>query len=206
MFTKYIKLIFNKKNIFSFIKLNIFSSMLEIILFFILPVLIKRYYIIGAYEGIVINSMFLFLFESSSILTSNCVLNVFFKEEKKVSSESFLLLKALLFALLKTIFFIIFLFCFKKLIKMNMYFSLLLCFTYMFLFLVTFWMPCLLVKDSFFSSFRKSIHLYFSYPFFTVFVFLHLTTLFLISVILLSVYPGVSKIMYNMHTALHMME
>lgn len=203
MFSEYIKLTFKKKNIFSFIKLNIFPSILEILNLFILPLLIRQYYIIGQYEAIAINLSILFLFEASIVFISKHSFDIYM-EKKKGKNRIFS--KALFFAFLKTSLFLFFLYTFKKIIKFKLYLAFLFCFFYVFFFLCTFYLPCLLVKNSFISSCKKSVYLYLSYPFFTFFVFLHSIILFLISMILLGIYPGVSKIMYNIHVALHIIE
>lgn len=200
MFLQYLKLTLREKNILTFIKLNIFPSILQVLIFFILPMLIKQYYIIGQYEAIVINSIVLFLFEISIVFISKYSLNITKKKKYKIFS------KALLFAFFKTATFILCIYLFKKSIKINQYLVFLLCFFSIFFFLCTFWLPCLLIKNSFVSSFKKSVHVYFSFPFFTTFVFLHSIIIFVISMILLLIYPGISKITYNMHIALQMIE
>lgn len=202
MFSKYIKLTLNKKNSFLFIKLNIFTSTLLVLLFFILPVLIKRYYIIGKYEAMAINAFFLFSFETSIVFISRDVLSIY--EQKKHNERIFF--KALFFALIKSAYFIIFFYLFKKAISIASSLAFLLCFFSMFVFFCIFWIPCLLIKNNFISSLKKSIYLYFSYPFFTTFVFLHSILLFFISMITLNLYPGESKIIYNMYIALYIME
>ena len=204
MFREYIKLTASKKNILSFVKLNTFSSILELITFFIFPLLIRQYYIIGQYEAIAINISILLLFEASIVFISKGSLNVY--EGKTKCNKKHLFLKALFFAFLKTAFFISFLYLFKKAIKLNSLLAFLLCFCSILFLLCSFYLPCLLVKNSFILSCKKSIHLYFSHPFFTTFVFLHSIILFLVSMILLNLYPGVSKIMYNIHLALYIME
>jgi len=88
MFSKYLKLTLNKKNTFSFIKLNLFPASLEVLLFFILPVLIKKYYIIGRYEAIALNSIFLFLFEASIVFISRSVLRI---KKRSVELKYFLI-------------------------------------------------------------------------------------------------------------------
>lgn len=205
MFREYIKLTASKKNILSFVKLNAFLSTLELITFFIFPLLIRQYYIIGQYEAIAINISILLLFEASIVFISKGSLNVY-EGKIKYSSKKHLFLKALFFAFLKTVFFISFLYLFKKAIKLNSLLAFLLCFCSILFLLCSFYLPCLLVKNSFTLSCKKSIHLYFSHPFFTTFVFLHSIILFLVSMILLNLYPGVSKIMYNIHLALYIME
>ena len=205
MFKQYLKLTINKKSFFSFAKLNIFPSILEVIIFFILPILIRRFYIIEQYEAIAINLSFLFLFEASIVFASRgslniCSLNT--HEEKQHNMSIFS--KALLFAFIKTTFFLSFLYLLKK--TTNPHLAFLLCFLSMFFFLCMFWLPSLLVKNNLIPSLKKSIHLYFFHPFFTTFIFLHSIILFFISIILLNVYPGPSKIMYNMHIALQIIE
>lgn len=203
MFFEYIKLTLNKKNIFSFIKLNIFPSILEILNLFIFPLLIRQYYIIGQYEAIAINLSILFLFETLIVFISIHSFNIYMGKKKKSNR---ILSKALFFAFLKTTSFSFFLYAFKKVIKLNLYPALLFCFFSIFFFLCFFYLPCLLVKKDFISSLKESIYLYFSYPFFTAFVFLHSIILFFISMIFLGMYPGISKIMYNIHIALRTIE
>ena len=201
MFSEYLKLTLNKKNTFSFIKLNLFPASLEVLLFFILPILIKKYYIIGQYEAIALNSIFLFLFEASIVFISRSVLRI---EKKECRTKIFF--NAAVFAFIKTDSFLFFFYLFKKAMSLTFYLAFILCFFSMFIFLCLFWLPSLLVKNNFASSCKKSIQAYFSYPFFTTFVFLHSTLLFFISLLLLNVYPGISKIIYNMHEALWKME
>ncbi|MGP1438467.1 MAG: hypothetical protein ACTTKH_05285 [Treponema sp.] len=202
MFLEYIKLNPNKKHFLYFVKLNIFPSIFEVLNLFILPIVIRKYYIIGKYEAMLLNLIFLFLFEASIIFISHYTFKLYKKEEKKQN----LIVKALYFAFLKTTFFLVFLYLFKKAMKISLYLSFSLCFFAMLSLLLMFWLPCLLVKNSFFSSIKKAIHLYLSHPFFTTLIFCHLIILFLFSMILLNIYPGLSKITYNMHLALHIIE
>jgi membrane protein len=204
MLRQYLKLTLGKKNIFSFIKLNIFPSILEIFLLFILPALIKKHHIVGQYEAITINSIFLFFFELSVVFISRHSLNIWTEEKKHNNNGIFL--KALFFVIVKTMLFILFLYLFKKAIKLSLYLAFLLCFFSIFFFLCLFYLPCLLVKNSFAISLKRSIYLYISNPFFTFFVFLHSMLIFFISMLLLNLYPGVSKIMCNIHMALRIME
>lgn len=109
MFSEYLKLTINKKNTFSFIKLNLFPASLEVLLFFILPILIKKYYIIGQYEAIALNSIFLFLFEASIVFISRSVLRV---EKKEFRTKIFF--NTLIFAFIKTACFLFFSIYLKK--------------------------------------------------------------------------------------------
>ena len=204
MFLEYMRLTVIKKNIFSFVKLNISAFVLEVLALFILPLLIRQYYIVGYYEALAINLSFLFLFEVAMVFISKHSLNIFSEGKKNVDKHLFE--KALFFAFIKTVFFGVFLYLFKKAINLSSYLAFLLCFLSIFFFLCMFYLPCLLLKNSFTSSLKKSINLYVSYPFFTAFVFLHSVILFFISIILLNLYPGPSKIMYNVHVALHIIE
>ena len=122
MFLQYLKLTLREKNILTFIKLNIFPSILQVLIFFILPMLIKQYYIIGQYEAIVINSIVLFLFEISIVFISKYSLSITKEKKYKIFS------KALLFAFFKTATFILCIYLFKKSIKINQYLVFLLCF------------------------------------------------------------------------------
>lgn len=204
MFLEYMRLTVIKKNIFSFVKLNISAFVLEVLALFILPLLIRQYYIVGYYEALAINLSFLFLFEVAMVFISKHSLNIFSEGKKNVDKHLFK--KALFFAFIKTVFFGVFLYLFKKAMNLNPYLAFLLCFLSIFFFLCMFYLPCLLLKNSFTSSLKKSINLYVSYPFFTAFVFLHSVILFFISMILLNLYPGLSKIMYNVHVALRIIE
>ena len=208
MLKKYIKLTLNKKNTFSFIKLNIIPFILELLLFFILPAFIKQHYIIGQYEAILLNATFLFLFEYSIVFISKHTLAIYIEEKKYNEGEipsSKLILKALTFAFFKTIFFVLFSYLFKKTIKLSLYSAFIFSFFSTFFFLCAFWLPSILIKNSFFSSLKKSIRLYISHPFFTAFVFLHSLLLLFFSMFLLNVYPGLSIVTYNMHVAINLM-
>ena len=152
MFSEYLKLTLNKKNTFSFIKLNLFPASLEVLLFFILPVLIKKYYIIGQYEAIALNSIFLFLFEASIVFISRSVLRV---EKKECRTKIFF--NVAFFAFIKTDSFLFFFYLFKKAMSLTPYLAFILCFFSMFIFLCLFWLPCLLVENNFISSLKKSI-------------------------------------------------
>lgn len=206
MLKKYIKGVFSSLPFLRCCKLNLFTCLLTLIFFF-LPAILRKYYIVNNLQGIIIKITFLFLFEASIIPISIGVIEL--KNKKYCNFFSILkisyskILNILLFAFTKTFLLILFFYLFKIVIKVNLKLSFCFCFLYFFLFFLTFYFSSIIAKYkiNFFNAIFISASFFIKYPFFTSIVFLHSLVLLFVSFFFFNLYPGFAKIFFNINLA-----
>lgn len=211
MLKEYIKKTHTPIRLSKILVINIFSHLLYICTFFAIPLLIRKYIIIGNFASSLIKITCLFLFEASFI--PSCIATMHLLNEKR--NTDFSLKKALhtgvaslIFAFIKTAHLSLSLYFFRIAMKMHIYLAFLICTIFFSVLCFSFWVPAIVAnqsyankKPSIFSSFLISIKLFISFPFFSSCVFLHSLILHATSNLFFYIYPGQARIFFNINIA-----
>lgn len=210
MFGKYLKetFIYNK-NPFSIFKFNIFCFFLMILYFFAVPLFLPFYFIRIQKTAFFIKTFFIFIFIMQIFPVSICVYANMQNKNKKIIHFFSALKKefanSVLFAAIKFFAIIIFITSLRLCLKNEntVFLSVLISFLFFYFEFITFWFIPLQTqnKTSFINALKTSAKIFISRPAFTCFVFIHNLFIFFISAFLLMLYPGISKILFNINSA-----
>ena len=211
MLKTYIKRVHHKLPVFNLLHLNLFSFILTALFFFVLPLVIRRYYIIGNECANVIKFVFLLLFEFSSITIAIAIKDL---QKTKELKKVYLLgqikgkvLNTIIYTFTKTLAFLAFIYVFRVAIKMSLHVAFVVTFFYFFFIFSTFWLAPIIANEEscFLKAVYKSAHLFILHPFFSFFVFLHVLFLSFLSIFLFNLFPGQSLIFFNIDVGYKML-